>query len=259
MQEGTELIGELVVASRQAPELFETIEESLDEIASLVSMLVDVALGVAIAARRNDGLRPGALNGGHQGIAVVALVGDDCIGRDRLDQGGALGHIRHLAGRQNAANRIAQRIDAGVDLRRQSAPRAANRQIATAFLGAPAACWWARTMVASMKSSSRSASPCSASATRCQTPYVSQRAKRIHRVPVPSSLGKSRRGQPARARCSTASTNRRLSAARPPLSVGLPGSKSAIRFHYVLLNIRRSIVNIQIPGCKHKSATVNRP
>jgi hypothetical protein len=50
-----------------------------------------------------------------------------------------------------------------------------------------------------------------------------------------------------------------LSAARPPLSVGFPGSKSAIRDHWLSLNIRRSICNIQNSGCKHKSATVNRP
>lgn len=141
MQECIESIGELVVASCQAPKLFEAIEELLNEIACLVSMPVDAALGIAIAARWDDGLGPGALDDGHQGIAVIALIGDHGPGRDRLDQGSALSHIGHLASCQNQANRIAERIDAGVDLRCQSAPRAADRLIATVFLGAPAECW----------------------------------------------------------------------------------------------------------------------
>ena len=83
--------------------------------------------------------------------------------------------------------------------------------------------------MASINSSSRSAWSCKASATRCQTPYSSQRAKRIYtECQLPSSLGKSRHGQPVRARYRTASTKRRLSGARPPLSVGLPGSRFSI-------------------------------
>jgi hypothetical protein len=43
------------------------------------------------------------------------------------------------------------------------------------------------------------------------------------------------------------------------LSVGLPGSRCAIRNHCLSFNISRSMTYTQIPGCKHKSATVNRP
>jgi hypothetical protein len=43
------------------------------------------------------------------------------------------------------------------------------------------------------------------------------------------------------------------------LSVGFPGNKSAIRNHCLSFNIRRLMPNIQIPGYKHKSITVNRP
>lgn len=122
MQEGVESIGKLVIACRQAPELFEAIEESLDKISRLVAMPVDSALGIAVTARWDDDLDPAALNGSHQSIAIVALVSDDSSSRNRRDQGRALRHIRHLTGRQNEANRIAQRIDASMDLGRQSAP-----------------------------------------------------------------------------------------------------------------------------------------
>lgn len=260
MQECVESIGQFVVSGCDTTELLEAIEESLDKVSRLVAMPVDFALGVAVAPWRDDGLGTGSLDGFDQGVAVVPFIGDDCAGGDRLDQGCALRDIGNLACGQDQTNRVTKCIDTGMDLGAQPAPRTADRLIATVFLGAPAACWWARTMVASMNSSSRSASPCSASATRCQTPYPSQRANRTYtECQLPSSRGKSRHGDPVRARYKTASTNCRLSAARPPLSVGLPGSKSAIRTHCSSFNIRRPMCNIQIPGCKHKLATVNRP
>ncbi len=139
MQEGVESIGEFVISRGEAAELFETIEESLDEISRLVAMPVDFAWRISVAARWDDGLSTGSLND--------------------LNQGGALGDVGHLASGQDQPNGITQRIDTGMDLGGQPAPRAADRLIATVFLGAPAACWCARTMVASMNSSSRSASP----------------------------------------------------------------------------------------------------
>ena len=260
MQEGVESIGKFVVSGCDTSELLEAIEESLDEVSCLIAVPVDFALGVAVASRWDDRFGTGGFDDVDQGIAVVTFVSDDSTSRDCLNQGSPLRDIGHLAGRQDQANRITQGIDTSMNLGGQPAPRATDRLIATVFLGAPAACWWARTIVASMNSSSRSASPWRASATRCQTPYSSQRAKRTYtECQLPSSLGKSRQGDPVRARYRTASTKRRLSIARPPLSVGLPGNNSAIRNHCVSFNIRRSMSNIQIPGCKHNSATVNRP
>ena len=260
MQERVESICELVVPCCEAPKLFEAIEESLDEVSSLVAMPVDFPLVFSVASRRNDGLcaRPRDLV--NESVTVVTLISDDGPRLKPLDQSSALCHIRDLSGCQDQANRAGQRIDASVNLGGQPAAGTADRLIATVFFGAPAACWWARTIVASTKSSSRSASACNASATRCQTPYVSQRAKRTYtECQLPNSFGKSRHGQPVRATYRIASTKLRLSAARPPLSVGLPGSKSDIRFHCISFNIRRSIEHIQIAGCKHKSVTVNRP
>jgi hypothetical protein len=47
-------------------------------------------------------------------------------------------------------------------------------------LGAPAACWWALTIVESRKTSSKSASLAISANTRCQTPRSDQRAKRLY-------------------------------------------------------------------------------
>ena len=81
----------------------------------------------------------------------------------------------------------------------------------------------------------------------------------VYRVPVAEIRRQVPPRDPVRAMKSTASTKRRLSAARPPLSVGLPGNKPAIRNHCLSFNISRFMSNIQIPEYKHNSATVNRP
>lgn len=260
MQEGVKTAGEFVVARGDATKLLEPIEEAFNQMARFVAMPVDWALIDSVAARRDIGNGVGSFDGFDQHIAVVAFVGGNGSGWNASDQRGALGYIGDLSAGQDQTQRIAQSIDASMNFRRQSTARSADRLIATVFFGAPAACWCARTIVASMNNSSRSASPLSASATRAHTPPFSQRAKRTYiECQLPKSAGKSRHGQPVRAMKSTASTKRRLSAARPPLSVGLPGNKSAIRNHCLSFNIRRLMFSIQIPGCKHKSATVNRP
>ena len=62
MQEGIEAIGEFVVSRSEAAELFEAIEESLDEVARLVAVPVDLAWRVPVATRRDDGLSAGRLD-----------------------------------------------------------------------------------------------------------------------------------------------------------------------------------------------------
>ena len=116
MQEGVESICKFVVSSCDTAELFETIEESLDEVSCLVAVPVDVAFGVAIASRWDDRLGTGGLNDVDQGIAVVTFVGNDSAGRYCLNQGCSLRDIGHLAGRQDQTNRITQGIDTSMDL-----------------------------------------------------------------------------------------------------------------------------------------------
>lgn len=260
MQEGVESIGKFVVSGCDTAKLLEPVEEALDEVSCLVPMPVSLALGCAVAPGRDDRRGARGFNGFDQGITVVSLVGHDGPSRNIRHQRSPLRDVGLLPARQDQAQRIAQCVDTGVDLGSQSAPRVADRLIASVFFGAPAECWWARTIVESMKSSSRSASPRNALATRSHIPYVSQRAKRTYtECQLPNSAGKSRQGLPTRAVYNTASTNSRLSAARPPLSVGFPGSRCSIRPHCASLNIRRSIAHTQISECEHISATVNRP
>ncbi|MGF6605059.1 hypothetical protein P3T23_009820 [Paraburkholderia sp. GAS448] len=121
--------------------------------------------------------------------------------------------------------------------------RASARSPVRLFFAVPAACWWARTIVLSMKTSSRSASPASSASTACHISARDHLAKRWYTLfHGPKSGGKSRHGLPVRAIHSTASTNSRLSPAVRPGSVDLPGSKGAIRSYWSSLSISLGIL-----------------
>ena len=84
-------------------------------------------------------------------------------------------------------------------------PRQPRVQRVPRFFWAPAACWWALTTVLSIISASRSRSVPNWADTRCQTPLLHQRLKRVYVVcQPPHSAGKSRQGEPVRAIHSTA-------------------------------------------------------
>lgn len=177
MNERQEGCCEFVVARGDASELLDATEETLDQIAALVDMPVERAGVESVRARWNDRLAALRRNRFDEGIRIVALVGDDELGRLILNQRCRLLDVGDLPGRENDPQWIAQGIDGHVQFGGQSAPRAADFLLA-GFFGAPAECWWARTMVESMNRCSMSASPCSAVATRSQTPFSRQRAKR---------------------------------------------------------------------------------
>ena len=140
MQERIESIGEFVVSRGEAAELLETVEKSLDEVARLVAMPVDVPRGQAIPTRGNHRLSAAVLNGLYQGIAVVAFVGDHCLRRNSVNQCPGLRDVRHLPAGEDQAQWVAQRIDASMDFGRQPTARATDRLTASIFC-APVACW----------------------------------------------------------------------------------------------------------------------
>lgn len=144
MQEGVEAMGQFIVARGEATKLLEPIEESLDEVSRLVTMPVDFALREPIASGRNDRLGARGFDGLDQCIAVVSLVGNNRSGWNGRHEGCTLRDIGDLATGQDHSDRIAQCIDRRMDLCRQPTPRSTDRLTATVFLGAPAACWWAR-------------------------------------------------------------------------------------------------------------------
>jgi hypothetical protein len=119
-----------------------------------------------------------------------------------------------------------------MDFGTQPAPRVPEC-VRAVFFGAPAACWWPRTIVLSMSTASKSASVRIAARIRGHTPFLPQREQRVYvACQVPHAESKSRHGLPVRAIHSTASIHRRWSFAVTPQSVALPGSNSLIRSHW---------------------------
>ena len=90
-----EVSGELVVACGDAAEVFELVEEALDEIALAIEFGIDGTLDLAVALGRD--VRPRAVLGDdlEDGAGIVAAVGDGVAGRpDAVDQrrhGGLVG------------------------------------------------------------------------------------------------------------------------------------------------------------------------
>ena len=161
-------------------------------------------------------------------IGVVALVGEQVFEGQTADQSLGLANVVDLAWGQDEADRIAESIDADIDLGAQAAARTPDRLIFAPPFWAPAACWCARTMVESRIRYSRSGSMPNAVKRRCQTPFFPHRRKRLKTLfHLPNSSGRSRQGAPARTSHNTASTNKRLSLPWRPLSpclVGISGS-----------------------------------
>lgn len=129
--------------------MFEFIEEAFDEVALLVEDGIErAARGGGLAARDDgDGARGG---GGIDGaLGVIALIGEYEAGADAVEQGLDLSDVVALAAGEDDANRQAECVGGDMNLGAQPAFGAAERVSFSPLLGAPALCWWARTMVES--------------------------------------------------------------------------------------------------------------
>lgn len=157
--------------------MLELAEEALDAIALLVEISVVVPLDLAVALWRDDDFGAGLGDPVGEMIGIVALVGDCRFGLDTVDQVMGKRDVVALAGRSDQADGKAERLGGGMDFGAQAAARPAQalgiRPPLT--LRAPAACWWARTMVLSIISHSRSASRASVSSMPSRTPISIQR------------------------------------------------------------------------------------
>ena len=90
-------------------------------------------------------------------IGVIGSVGHHPSGREAGDQAAGLSYVVALAGGEKEAHRQAEPAHGGMDFAGQAAPRTADRLILNPPF-APAACWWARTMVESTIRYSKSGS-----------------------------------------------------------------------------------------------------
>lgn len=249
---------EFVVARSDAAKLLNSGEETLDEISTFVIMDIVTAGLFSINTGWNDGFGTQCSNGLEKRCSIESFIGDDAlnglhVGEEIL----CFSDVMPLLPREDEPAQDAQAIDRSMNLGAQSPTRTAKTLLS--FFYAPAACWWARTIVLSRKTSSKSASSDKRAKRVCHSPLSDQREKRLNTVfHGPNAGGRSRHGAPVRAINSTASTNSRLSAPVRPRSPGLAWSNPSIRAHWSSrcsnLGIRSSS---QKTGCKHNSDTVN--
>jgi hypothetical protein len=171
-------------------------------------------------------------------VGVIGAVGDDVVGGvEPREQGLGEQAVMDLPGADLDAQRVAERIDAGMDLGRQAAFRAADAvSLGPPF--APAASAWTFEIVASIMTYSKSGSSTKALKRLSQTPdSVHRRKREWTEYHFPNSGGRSRQGAQHRAIHNTASTNSRLSSPLRPLSVLLPGTSCSIRAHCASLKV----------------------
>ena len=114
-----------------------------------------------------------------EGGAVVALVGEHRIGLDLSGQGFGPGDVMGLPAGQAEGDGKPERIDDGMDFGREPTARATYGLVEAPFLRAPALCWWARTIVASIIAYSLSGSSAKVLKRLSQTPFAAQRENRV--------------------------------------------------------------------------------
>lgn len=122
-----------------------------------------------------------------QSIAVVGFVGKHGAAGLAVEQGRRLGDVADLSGRDDEAERTAERIGQHMDFGGQSTSGTPQRLI----FGPPfpfAACWWARTIVLSIIKYWLSRSAVSAANTRSQTPAWHQRLALMDALPLAVAL-----------------------------------------------------------------------
>lgn len=125
--------GELVVARCDGAEFLQGAEEALDEVAFAIEGEVGITRLLGIGLRGDDGRDVARFECLDQGFGIVALVGDQRVGLDRLEQGLGLGDVGGLPRRQRERDWKPKRIDDRMDLGRQPAARAADGLILAVF------------------------------------------------------------------------------------------------------------------------------
>lgn len=155
--------------------MLEFAEEALDQITLPVDGSIDRALDLAIALRGDVGLPTPLGDQIDQVLPVISTISNnDGYLRQSSQQQGCACLVRRLPGAQGQANRQTSFVNDGVDLAGQSSTRTANGVIRAPFLP-PAACWWARTMEASINCIDCGEDAAKASKTLSQTPALAHR------------------------------------------------------------------------------------
>src|SRR5215203_3032942 len=229
----------LVVAGGDGPELLQLGEGVLDQVAPAVHVAVEADDGLAVRLGRDHRGGAAGVKLRPEPVGVEGFVAEQGAEGEALDQRRHADGVLALAGQQDEAHQIAERVGEGEDLGGQATARAADRLVPGPPF-APLAFWWAVTMVPSIRAYSKSGSSDRQAKMRSNTPPFTQRRKRWKTLfQCPKAPGRSRQGAPVRTRHSTASRNSRLSLAVAPGSDALPGNSGATFSHTASLTPNR--------------------
>ncbi len=136
---GQEIAGGFVVTCGDGPILLEPCEEVLNQVARLEKVAVIGAGGFAIASRWNDGrLSRRGERFQYALVGIEGFVGDEGAGLHAGQELISAGQIMGFATRQDEADRVAQRVDQGMDFGAQSTAGTADRLVLSGFFWAPA-------------------------------------------------------------------------------------------------------------------------
>ena len=140
MESSEEVTGGLLVAGCDGSELFDEVEEPLDEIAFGIEGEIAFAFDLAVLFRgyhRDDAADFEAFN---EAIGVISFVADKRLRRDLSKERLSLGDLVDLAFGEAERQRIAESIDDDVDFGGRAAARAAYGVVLAPFFRAPALC-----------------------------------------------------------------------------------------------------------------------
>src|SRR5271167_4544644 len=208
---------------------------------------------------RDDDFGATLVEVGNDGIAVEGLVGDEAVKGETVDERGDADRIETMAGHENEANEIAERVRQRQNFGRHAAFGTADGlALSPPFEPCP---WrWTLTMVASTMAYSMSGSSEQASKSRTKTSAFTQSRYRLKTVfQRPKNSGRSRHGLPVRTIQSTASRNTRLSLPVRPGSVGLPRQCGSIFAHWASVKTNRFIQSLNHAQASDGILILNRP
>ena len=112
---------EFVIACGDAPELLEFVEEAFDAVALFVDSAVIFVLVPSLRHGRNDGDCVLVENDIVQTVGIIGAIGQYIVGIETVDQCFGLTDVAALPRRADQAHGIAQSLDGGMYLGRQSA------------------------------------------------------------------------------------------------------------------------------------------
>lgn len=140
MEAREEIAGGFFVAGGDTSELFDKLEEPLNEVAFGVEREVAFPGGLSIRSWRDDRLDGSDLKALNEAVGVVAFVGEEGFGLHFGGECSGLVDVVDMPAGEAERQRIAEGVDDHMNFGGRAAARAAYGLVEAPFLRAPALC-----------------------------------------------------------------------------------------------------------------------